>query len=274
MKEITELRINNKFINLLPTNINGKDLGPVTIIKIEKDSSEYQSISEINKKVKDNASESFFYGWGIKRYYSKEELANATLLHIFFDIIFEPTGEQCGTFYDETTECEICGSHRKQIGKLKLKKGKIPKKDIAQTIGGEVVVSEKFVNCISQRNLQGFQFNLTNIEKYYQLNTNIEIELSHLTLAGIKPFDLSGNCDGEVYKCPKGHTIGLNLISEVFVKNNDLISENDFFKSKQLIGVKRGMLRPQPVYLCSKEFRNMVKEEKLTGFSFEVAHIV
>lgn len=274
MKEIIELRINNKFINLLPTNINGKDLGPVTIIKIEKDSSKYHSISEINKQVKDNASDSFFYGWGIKRNYTKEELANATLFHLIIDNVFEPTGEQCGTIYDETTECEICGANRLQINSLRLKKGTIPKKDVSQTIGGEVVVSEKFLNCVNQRNIQGIQFNSTNINKYYQISTSNLIELGEKTVAGIKPFDLSSKSESEIFKCPKGHTLGLNLISEVFIKNQDLISNYDFFKSIQLIGVKRGVIRPEPIYLCSQEFRKMVLEEKLTGFSFEVTHII
>ncbi len=70
MKEICELRINNTFIDLLPKTIIGNDIGPVTKIKIEKNTSEYQSIKDIAEKIKAKNSESFFYGWGINRKYS------------------------------------------------------------------------------------------------------------------------------------------------------------------------------------------------------------
>jgi ribosomal protein S14 len=43
--------------------------------------------------------------------------------------------------------------------------------------------------------------------------------------------------------------------------------------SKQMIGVKRGLLRLEPLYLCSREFRKIALEEKLKGFEFEIAHI-
>jgi len=75
----------------------------------------------------------------------------------------------------------------------------------------------------------------------------------------------------EVYKCPKGHTIGLNLLSEPYVLKIAVIDEYDYFVSRQKIGVKRGLLRPEPIYLCSQSFRTMVLEEKLTGFDFEIA---
>jgi hypothetical protein len=97
--------------------------------------------------------------------------------------------------------------------------------------------------------------------------------LSNKTVAGINPFDLSTSSEGEVYKCPYNHTIGLNILSEPVVLRNSLINDYNFFASKQRIGVKRGWLRPNPVYLCTSEFNKMVVEEKLKGFEFEIAHI-
>lgn len=273
MKEIFELRINNTFIDLLPKTIIGNDIGPVTRIKIENGTSEYQLIKDIAEKLKAKNSESFFYGWGIKRKYSKSELSNALLFTLNMSNVFEPTGEECGTLYDEAVACEICGANRKQASPLILKKGTIPKKDIARTIGGEVVVSEKFVNAVRQRNLKGLQLSPINVEKYYQLTADTDIELSQNTVAGINIFDLSTSSEGEIYKCPKGHTIGLNLLSEAYVLNSPLITKNDFIASKQKIGVKRGLLRPEPIYFCSQAFRKMVEEEKLTGFEFEIANI-
>jgi hypothetical protein len=207
--------------------------------------------------------------------------------------MFEPAGEECGTIYDETTACEICGANRKQIGVLKLKKGTIPKKDIARTIAGEIVVSEKFKKAFEQRNLKGLELLPVEFAKgtsdYYQLGASKEIELSQNTIAGGDIFDkgsdgseayeftVSGGhkvvFDKEVYRCPKGHLIGLNLLSEAYVLNSSSIGESDFLVSKQKIGVKRGLLRPEPIYFCSQAFRKMIEEENLSGFEFEIANI-
>jgi len=206
--------------------------------------------------------------------------------------VFEPTGEECGTVYDESVACEICGANRKQVGTLRLKKGSIPNKDIARTIAGEVLVSERFAEAFKRHGLRGMSSeSITldeSISEFYQLIVSSpELELSQETLAGIDPFDFSESSEGgelnvsgyniklgkEIYKCPKGHTVGLNLLSEPFVLNSPLIKDFDLFSTKQKTGVKRGLLRPEPLYICSYTFMKMVEEEKLTGFDFEIAYI-
>jgi hypothetical protein len=289
MKEAIEIRINYDYANLLFKANEGKDLGTsVKVVELSKDDPRYNQVPIIAEEVKNKYARGFFFGWQIKRNYSKKELDKATLLHLIIKTTFEPTGEECGTIYDETVACEICGANRKQISPLILKKGKIPKKDIARTIGGEIVVSQKFLNAAMQRKLKGIQLRPINIEKYFQLTAETEVELSHSTVAGVDPWDFSEVSNGveftvpggypvkiekEFYKCPKGHTIGLNLLSEAYVLNSQSIDEYDFFASKQKVGVKRGLLRPESIYFCSQTFRRMIEEEKLTGFSFEVTNI-
>lgn len=292
MREIFEFRVNKKFSNLLPVTISGKDLGPVIKIQIDKDTVEFGIIKGLTQKIKETEKESFFYGWSIKRKYGQKEFDNALLLHLIIDTTFEPAGEECGTLYDETTACLICGADRKQISPLKLKKSSIPKKDIARTIAGEVVVSEKFALAIKQRRLNGLiikpiAFNKSSTN-YYQLLSSSEVELSQNTLAGVDPFDFSNSSDGsefsisggyhfkldrEIYNCPNGDTIGLNLLSAPHILNCSAVKNNDFLVSKQKLGVKRGLLRPEPLYFCSPAFRQMIQDEKLTGFSFEIATI-
>lgn len=111
--------------------------------------------------------------------------------------------------------------------------------------------------------------------------------MSPNTITGDDPFETSTGSNGgifnisgydivfekEVYICPKGDLIGLNLLSEPYVTDSPLIKEFDFFASRQKIGVKRGLLRPEPIYFCSPAFRQMVEEEKLSGFEFEIANI-
>lgn len=288
MKETIEFRINYDYAHLLFKADEGRNVGTsVRVVEISTDDPRYSQIPIIAKEIKQKYDEGFFFAWKFKRKYTKKELTEAKLFHLKIKTEFEPTGEECGTLYDETAACEICGTNRKQISPLFLKKGTIPKKDIAKTIGGEVVVSEKFVNAVKQRNLKGLQLSPINVEKYYQLIADTEIKLSPKTITGNDPFETSAGSDGgiynisgyeivfekEVYICPKGDLIGLNLLSEPYVTDSPLIKEFDFFASKQKIGVKCGLLRPEPVYFCSQTFRKMIEEEKLTGFEFEIANI-
>ncbi len=277
MKEIIEFRIKKKYHHLLSQPNNGKDNGMVFVVTLTRDDPKFEQIRILDKQIREKNNDFFFLYSNIKREYNKKELEAAKLLHMQIKATFEPAGEECGTIYDETIACEICGANRAQEKILKLKKGSIPKKDIARTIAGEVVVSERFKEAFEQRNLKGIELLPVEFAKgisdYYQLVATTEIELSQNTVAGIDVFDLSICNEGEIYKCPKGHTIGLNILSEAYVLYSPSISESDFLVSKQKIGVKRGMLRPEPIYFCSQAFRKMVEEEKLTGFEFEIANI-
>jgi len=292
MKEIHEFRIYKEYAHLLLKPGEGKDNGSKIVVFINRDDDKFEQVRILTKQIKEKYNKSFFLYSNIKREYSKKELATATLLQMKIRTTFEPAGEECGTLYDETAACEICGANRKQVGALKLKKSSIPKKDIARTIAGEVVVSQKFVTAFKQKKLKGALFEPIIFAKgtsdYYQLiASSPELELTDETIAGVDPFDFSEGSDGreftvsghhvklekEIYKCPNGHTIGLNLLSEAYVSSSPSINEYDFFSSKQKIGVKRGLLRPEPLYLCSQAFREMVEEERLSGFEFEIANI-
>lgn len=292
MKEIIEFRINNEFAHLILKPGEGKNNGFNTIVKITRDEPKFDRIRFLSKEIKEKTNGFLFLYSNIKREYTKKELDSANLLQILIKSTFEPAGDECGTQYDEHVACEICGANRKQIGDLKLKRNSIPKKDIARTIAGEVVVSEAFVIAFTNRKLKGATFEPVLFGKahstYFQLCPTTALELTENTIAGVNLFDSStgsepgvitvpnGQCiqfEREIYKCPKGHTIGLNLLSEAFVFGTGQINNFDIYVSKQKIGVKRGLLRPQPLFLCSPSLRKMVLEEKLTGFEFEVAHI-
>ena len=174
MKEVIEFRINNKYAHLLFKPGEGKRNSLNTIIRITKYDPKFELIRILDKKIKEQNKDFFFLYSNIKRVYSKKEIETAKLLHMLIRTTFEPAGEECGTFYDETTVCEICGANRIQTGALKLKKGTIPKKDIARTIAGEVVVSEKFAEAIKLRSLKGVVLKPVIFDKgtssYYQLH--------------------------------------------------------------------------------------------------------
>jgi len=283
MQELFEFRINYDFAHLLFETHEGKDLGQISktvkVVRITREDPRFDQIPIISKQIKNKYNRGFFFGWKIIRKYSKHEINDARMFHILFRSTFEPSGEMSGTKYDEISACTSCGANRKQIGPLRLKKGSIPKKDVARTIAGEIVVSEKFKKLYRKRKLSGVSFQSVfykqKVSPWHQLINNLTgVELDKQTMAGINPFDFSHKSGSETYKCPKGHTIGLNLLSEAYIKDNKVIKQHDILITKQNVGVNRGLLRPEPIYLCSPRFKNMVEEEKLRGFSFEIAHIV
>ncbi len=279
MKEILEIRINYEFATLLFNKEEGKNIGTsVKVIELLKEDPRYNKVPIIDQEIRSKYDRAFFFGWNIKRKYSTKELDASILLQLKIKTTFEPSGEDCGTLYDETETCKICGVNRKQIGPLLLSKKSIPKKDIARTIAGEIVVSNKFKNLFEKNNLKGMEFKQvyskeTPINFFQIIPTSPELQITQNTITGIDPFDLSETSDGEIYKCPNGHTLGLNLISEIYVKKIAYLNNFDFFQTEQKIGVKRGLLRPEPLYLCSKKMREIIVGDNLKGFDFEVTHL-
>jgi hypothetical protein len=292
MKEIFEFRLNNEYSHMIINPGEGKRTGSNTIIHITKSDPKFEKIKLLSKRLREENNDFLFLYSNTTRKYSLAELNTALLLQLQINSTFEPTGEECGTIYDSSNSCKVCGANDIQTTSLKLKKGSIPKKDISRTIGGEIVVSERFVFAANKYNLKGPTFLPIEYSKeksnYHQLVTSNTLSLSNQTLTGVNIFDFSeesppstvvfsdnikAKFEKEVYKCPLGHTLGLNLLSEAYVKNSPLVKEMDFFQSEQKIGVRRGLLRPESLYFCSHNFFRMVNEEKLTGFNFEIANI-
>lgn len=278
MNEILEIRINYDYANLLFESDDGKNVGTsVRIVELSTKDPRCAQIPIIDHELKLKYGKRFFFGWRIKRKYNSKELDAAELLHLKFNTVFDPSGEECGTLYDELYACEICGANRKQVGPLVLKKGTIPLKDVAKTISGEIVVSQKFVDVTLFCGLRGIAFQpiyySQMVSEYYQLICTTQINLSPKTVVGINPFDLSTCNEGEIYKCPNGDTIGLNLLSEPYVTKENWTMGYDFLFSKQKIGVKRGFLRPEPIYFCSPTFKKIIVKERITGFEFERANV-
>jgi hypothetical protein len=289
MKEIHEFRIFEDRYHLLPKN-NAEFNGSIYILHITKEDPLFDYIGKMDSQLREKGDMLALWG-GTKRIYTPEEISQAKLFQLIIKPYFEPTGEECGTEYDDSVACEICGTHRKQITPLKLKRGSIPKKDAAQTIANEIVLSKRFVDCFTERGLKGISFSPVYYAKeesdYCQPVAENRLSVSSQTRIGRTPFNFSEKdewvetmADGShrkfevIYKCPKGDNIGACLLSEVYIKDSPIIQEFDYFETEQTVGAKRGVLRPHPILLCSPAFRNMIIEEKLKRFDFEIAHIV
>ncbi len=220
----------------------------------------------------------FFTYWHIHRKYTEEEIESAELLDLVIRSYFEPTGSMCGTGYDESAACKHCGAGAPMTTPLILNTNRAPKnKDIAQTIAGEVVVSQRFVDAFREHGLSGAEFRpvlhkgrkgLLPSELYQLVVTSKPLKLTANTVAGNNPFNLD---ERNEHRCPKGHMAGLNQISELYVSRASH-DGSDICVTDKLFGVRRGELRPEPRYLISPKLRDVLTEMKAKGFILEVAH--
>lgn len=129
------------------------------------------------------------------------------------------------------------------------------------------------------------------IPGWYQLLINSEsLDVVKPTLVGINHFDdasiwpmnrgeISEKADVNAswcdkhgqYRCPLGHTIGLNLLSELSIKKAEG-AEIDIAWTKQKVGVRRGFLRPEPLLVISPLLWKLVLHQDLKGMAIEIAH--
>jgi hypothetical protein len=236
-------------------------------------------VEQAQQEAKD-AGRVFAASWTQFRRYSEFELQNASRLRLKVSAVFEPPGEMCGTKYDETGTCDHCGSGARQVGPLMLDLKRIPKgKTFARTIAGELVVTQRVVELFRENSVTGVRFypvrpkspkNLQPTDWYQLVVLSADAEIVPPTRVGINFFD--DDVLGQ-FRCPKGHVLGLNLLSEVFVISST-VGAADIIESRQFVGLRRGVLRPQRVLLISQKVRELIAANALTGCDLEVAHLV
>jgi hypothetical protein len=280
MREIAEFRVVERNASLLFSDDEGKKLSD-TVRKVEISTKDprFVRIGEIQAQLRASNDESFFYGWDIRRKYSKAELKGASLLNWQVWSVFEPAGEECGTVYDESTACPSCGAGANQVGPLILDLKRIPKgRDFSQTIAGEIVVSKRVVDLFVRDGIGGIKLSPVHSNRpshvvskdWFHLQIeNVCAEVVPPTRAGIDPFDEDkrGEC-----RCAAGDLIGLNLLSEITISSASLVKA-DFLASRQFVGVRRGLLRPRRIVLVSPRVYQLISSENLKGARVEVAHV-
>lgn len=240
----------------------------------------------------------------VHRRYNASEVRAAIAFKVAITYVFEPAGEECGTIYDYSSACRYCGSGGLQKSDLILETRCLPKQKniaIAKTIAGEIVVSQSFVKLLEANDLKGFEFRpvrqrmnpILVVPGWYQLLVkSTSLNIVPPTIAGITIFDDGSEqspYQGEIldrlgidrswcdrfgqYRCPLGHTIGLNLISELYVQR-EKVEEWDIACTKQKIGVRRGLLRPESLLIISSRLRELLLHNGLKGMGFEIVHFM
>jgi hypothetical protein len=105
---------------------------------------------------------------------------------------------------------------------------------------------------------------------WYQLIVTSLVTVNSATKTGEDPFDEDKD---NVFRCKYGHTIGLDILSELSINRNswegcDLVATN------QLFGVKRGLLRTYPLILVSQRLYSLLDNARFKGFSVEVDNLI
>lgn len=276
MRETLEFRVpEENAAEFLPAGL-GTRLGWIRKIELRSDDLLVAKVRRLERDFSARG-KSFFYGWEIRRHYSRSELNSAEFLHVWPKRVFEPAGEMCGTEYDESKAYPECGAGAVQKTPLFLDARRIPRRlDFARTIAGEIVVSARVRDVFLEKGLVGGEFDPvrqsnkggTPSSEHFQLKVaGPTVELDRSTRTGGNLFDETG-----YGRCPRGHVAGLNLLSEVHIQRGSLVAA-DVMVTKQMVGVRRGLLRPRPILLLSPKAWRAVEDSKLKGLAVEVAHV-
>ena len=281
MFETLELRVDEEKAGLVFGPEEGLSLGSGLVRKIEMrlDDPRLGTVCRLERELHAAGESPLFLGWCIKRHYSSKELAQAELLCAWISAVFEPAGEETRTVYDEKDACPLCGAGRRQVGDLTLDIRRIPKRaDFAQTIAEEMVVSARMVAELERTAATGLELrDVRSKSKGHPITADWKqlwvvsrpVEVVQATKYGIDP--CNPHTPGE-HRCPLGHTLGLNLLSELHIERSSW-DGSDFCLTRQLVGVKRGLLRPRPSLLVSQRTYQHLMRVKARGIKIEVVHL-
>ncbi|MBX9719911.1 MAG: hypothetical protein K2X81_00825 [Candidatus Obscuribacterales bacterium] len=286
MQEEYEFRIPYEYAHLLFEPDEGELLGgddmyapSIQKITISPEDPRFKKIGMVFEEMRAKNNKSFYLGWNIRRKYTQDELSSAEVFSLKITARFEPAGEECGTKYDKSSGCRVCRGWEKQTTDLILNCKKIPKsREICSTIADEYLVSERLANVLKTERITGLELHqvrdsVTNGNcKWYQLVLKPTANLTTETIFGDKPF----SADPEtMIRCSiggPGHVLGLNLLSEVFVKRSTWTGE-DISCTYELRGWNQGLLRTRPIILITPRLRSLLLREKVKKFETNVAYL-
>jgi hypothetical protein len=283
MREIAQFRIPEEKAKRFLRPEDGVVLG-TTVRKLQVDTRDslYARIGELNKQFNEQGS-TFFLGWDLQRKYTKAELKAAELFQLQIRPLLQSAGELCGTQYDDAAGCPHCGAGAPQLNELRLDPGRISRsKDMNRTIAqNEVIFSSRLVAALREHNITGARFHpilrkggKSALDTWFQLEVcSRPVEMAAPTRCGNNPFD---DDEKNEYRCPKGHVVGLNLLSEVWVKRESY-DGSDLCATRQLVGMRSrndGLFRPHPVIFISPRLQQLLEELGARGYELEVAYFV
>ncbi len=279
MKEVAELRIPEEHAKRFLALDEGVSLGgSVRKVELDTTSARFAEIGLMDKRLR-REGRTLFTACRIRRRFTKAEIAAAKLFHFKVTSVFEPAGEELGTKYDESVACSHCGAGARQVTPLYLPEKQIPKsKDVSRTIAGEIVVSRRLRELFVRHGINGAELrpvranpsSSAESQNWFQLLvSNANAEVVAPTRVGLDPFDEDE--EGK-FRCQCGDLIGLNLLSEVTIKSGSC-GDTEIICTRQFVGMRRGLLRPERIILISPKVRELLVSEKIKGVETEVAYV-
>jgi hypothetical protein len=275
MREIIEVRLfADEARQFLPPTV-GRERGLSRRVLLGLDDPLVEQIRQHEQEKRRQDSIAVTY-WEIHRKYTQRELQEARFLWLRVRPFFEPTGEDCGTVYDETKACPKCGFGARQVGPLHLELKRIPKRDIARTLGGELVVSARLAEALKAAGIRGYELGPVVSRQgkptpdwYQLLLPECQVELAPQTRVGADFFVP----EPDAARCPEGHVVGFDVLSELYVQRSS-VGEADWLCTRQAVGPRLGAYRPLPLLLISQRLYQFLAARKVKRFDVEVAHLV
>ena len=278
MRETIEFRISEELAKAFLESGLGTPIGYGVIkVVLPIEDPRVRFIGDLDREFS-KSGRAFCSSWQIFRRYTRSEMEAAELFQLFIRSTFEPEGERCGTKYNEAAACSRCGAGAPQLTDLYLDVGRIPKKkDLAITIAGEIVISAQLAEALRKHGITGAEYRPVRhktgalVEEWRQLAvTSKPVDIVPPTRVGDTPFDLD---ERGQHRCPLKHVVGLNRLSELWVKRAGH-DGSDWVRTRQRIGVRRGVLRPEEQLLISPRLHRLLGKLKARRFEVEVAHWV
>lgn len=159
LREVFEFRIHERFASLLSRPNAGKLLGRhIRQVVISAKDPLFAEIGMVDSQLYASERRHLFSFWHVQRRYTSTEIESAELFRMMIRATFEPAGEECGTQYDESRACDICGSGAAQASDLFLDLRKVPnRKDIVRTIADEWIVSGRLAEILGGSGIRGVE---------------------------------------------------------------------------------------------------------------------
>ena len=306
MREYLELRVREAYSDLVFRKDEGTILDKrVRLVKLDASDPRMSAICAAHMELRPKG-ESLFWGWRLVRKYEQREIATAKVLRLLVTKT-TPSGDEYGTVYDESGACPyrfteveieipqvkarldvICGTGARQVSELVLDFRKIAKAvDLASSRAHEVVISAQVATQLDASGISGYKllpvFDCnaqlaralqrpgpeSRVLKQLQI-TSQSVRVTQNTRFGINPCDPDGV--GR-YKCPFGHVLGLNILSEVEVIKSDW-DGSDIFRTKEFFGYCSQPYRPGPAILITPRMHQFLQANRVKGYRVEVAHFV
>ncbi|HYO56601.1 hypothetical protein [Archangium sp.] len=260
----------------LPPDV-GKDIGyGVRRLLLDVQDPLVEKLRDIESEYRAQGTTLFFM-CVVERHYTPHELRAAEYLMVEFLPFFRPTGEECGTLYDDSTACSHCGAGDRQVNELHLELRRIPKsRHLAVTLGDEYVISSRLAEVLRQHRVTGYELRPVVSKGGRPTSDHHQLVIPSAMAEIVPPTRAGGSYlapEPDSSRCPDGHVLGHRLLSPLHV-SRDSLGEMDWVFTRQKFGSRQGLFRPYALMVVTQRLYRLLAEQKVRHLHVEVVHLV